>query len=255
MNELKVFVATHKAYDFPKNVYTPIHVGYELTGEDFGYMKDNHSTDNISIKNASFCELTALYLIWKSEDFNNLSYIGLSHYRRYFEGKKLLFKEKYILGEEEALVLLQEYDVIVPRRRNYYIESVASHYSNAHYRDDLKIVEQIVKEKSPDYIKSYYTIMDGKTLHLYNMFVTRKEIFDSYMEWLFAILFELEKRIDISMYDDYQKRVFGFISERLWNVWLLENKLTKKELKVVNIEGENLLKKVYGMLKRKYLNK
>ena len=51
----------------------------------------------------------------------------------------------------------------------------------------------------------------GRTkLHIFNMFVMRKEKFDEYSQWLFAILFELEKRIDISNYNQYEARVFGF---------------------------------------------
>ena len=66
---------------------------------------------------------------------------------------------------------------------------------------------------------------------------------------------KLEKRVDISSYDDYQKRIFGFLAERLFNVWLLKNNLKVKELKVVNIEGENLLLKGLNMLKRKIVGK
>ena len=95
--------------------------------------------------------------------------------------------------------------------------------------------------------------MNGTKLHLFNMFVMKREDFDRYMKWLFDILFELEKRIDISNYDSYQKRVFGFLSERLWNIWLDQEKLSTYELKVINIEGENFIKKVTTFMKRKYL--
>ena len=69
----------------------------------------------------------------------------------------------------------------------------------------------------------------------------------------FPILFELEKRIDITQYDNYQKRVFGFIAERLFNVWLVHHQLKFCEIPVVNLEGENLLKKAINLLKRKFL--
>ena len=90
--------------------------------------------------------------------------------------------------------------------------------------------------------------MNQKKIYLFNMFVMKKELFDSYASWLFDILFELEKRIDISSYDNYQKRVYGFLSERLFNVWLRKNgNLRVKQVPVIFLEDEttsdNLLKK------------
>ena len=79
--------------------------------------------------------------------------------------------------------------------------------------------------------------------------------FEQYCEWLFHILLKLECQIDISNYDVYQKRVFGFLAERLFNVWLVKNQLKVKEQKVVALEGENLVKKAIGLLKRKFLPK
>ena len=251
--KIKLFVATHKEYEFPQEeMYVPIQVGCSLRDTDFGYLKDNSCKDNISDKNTSFCELTALYEIWKSECYSDLDYVGLSHYRRYFSGKTLLFKEKRILDEAEAVSLLNRYDVIVPKKRNYYIESVSKHYTNAHNIKDLDAVKRIIEDKYPEYLEGYDVVMRGKTLHLFNMFVIKKTLFDSYMSWLFDILFELEKRIDTSTYDNYQARVFGFMSERLFNVWLEKQQLNVVELSVVNIEGENLLLKAIGLLKRKF---
>ncbi len=66
-------------------------------------------------------------------------------------------------------------------------------------------------------------------------------------------LFELEKRIDISLYDIYNASVFGFISERLLDVWLETNKLLYVEQNVCCMEKQNWLVKGGKFLKRKLL--
>lgn len=88
---VKIIVATHKKYEMPQDaMYLPLHVGAEGKTDqngnplDLGYQKDN-TGENISNKNAAYCELTGLYWAWKNLDTD---YTGLAHYRRHF-GKKL----------------------------------------------------------------------------------------------------------------------------------------------------------------------
>ena len=50
----------------------------------------------------------------------------------------------------------------------------------------------------------------GNALCHYNMFISKKEIIDGYCEWVFPILFELEKGINAKDYDDYRKRSMAF---------------------------------------------
>ena len=52
-----------------------------------------------------------------------------------------------------------------------------------------------------------------------NMFIAHKSFIDAYCTWLFEILFDLYNRLDISDYDNYQRRIFGFMAERLLNVY------------------------------------
>ena len=93
----------------------------------------------------------------------------------------------------------------------------------------------------------------GRTrLHILNMFVMKKTLFDEYCSWMFNILFKLEKRIDISGYNQYEARVFGFISERLFNVWLENQQLKVKEMPVINLEKVNWVKKINKFLIRKF---
>ena len=251
--KLKCIIATHKTYEFPKvDYYVPIHVGKARNNNELGIQGDNEG-DNISLKNGSFCELTALYWAWKNDFFSDVEYTGLVHYRRYFNGQGLTLKDKGIASEDELLSYLKSADCVVSKKRNYVIESVYEHYKNAHFAKDMDLTREIIAQNYADYILAFDKVMSGKTLHLFNMFVMKKEMFYDYCEWMFDILFRLEQQVDISSYDTYQSRIFGFISERLFNVWLVKNNINLVEVKVTNIEGENLVLKAINLLKRKFL--
>lgn len=251
--DIKILVATHKKYWMPDDdVYLPIHAGREGKAE-IGYIGDN-TGDNISAKNANYCELTGLYWAWKNL---KCDYIGLCHYRRYFASKNLHTsnaekKKAVILHRVDYEKLLQEYDVILPVKRNYYIETVRSQYEHAHNKRDLDEAERIIKELYPEYSEAFEKVMGRTKLHILNMFVMNKVLFNEYCNWLFSILFELEKRIDISSYNQYEARVFGFISERLFNVWIEKRRLKVKEVPVLFFEKQDLVKKILDFLKRKF---
>jgi hypothetical protein len=256
-NRLQILVATHKRYDMPEEkIYLPIHVGKEGKS-DLGYIEDN-TGENISHKNNNYCELTALYWSWKNM---NCDYIGLCHYRRYFSnGEKpapLLQSSNrddqfsQILTEKTISEMLNKYDIILPKKRNYIIETISSHYKHAHNIEDLMATKEIIRESYPEYLDSFDTIMNGRKLHLYNMFVMSKAMFDNYAEWLFDILEKLESKINITNYNPYQARVYGFISERLFNVWIHHHNLNIKELDIVSMENESKLKKYMNFLNRK----
>ena len=84
MIPVKIFSAFHKPSIAPPVEWViPIQVGTEKGAEIFCSTQDNQGDDHISEKNDSFCELTALYWIWKNLDKIDARYIGLAHYRRY----------------------------------------------------------------------------------------------------------------------------------------------------------------------------
>ncbi|WP_307193846.1 DUF4422 domain-containing protein [Neobacillus niacini] len=236
---IKILVATHKLYTMPnEDIYLPIHVGREGK-ENLGYQGDN-TGQNISTKNDNYSELTALYWAWKNLDAD---YVGLCHYRRYFTSKgrirqKIYKNEKFklILSKDEIERAFKEYEIIVPKE--YYLggDTVWAHYNKFHNIEDLENVKKIIKNKYPEYMSEFEEVMSKKEIYAYNMFITDKKSFNDYCEWMFNILFELEANTDITSYDSYQKRIYGFISERLFNVWLLKHKLKKKTVNVINME-------------------
>lgn len=251
--KIKVIIATHKKYDMPSDkMYLPLQVGAEGKN-DLGYEKDN-TKDNISLKNPYFCELTGLYWAWKNlkED-----YIGLAHYRRHFASKKINKKDLFnsVLTKEEASKLLNNTDIIVPKKRNYYIENLYSHYEHTMYIEPLDITGQILQERYPEYMQEFDKLKTRRSAHMYNMFIMKKDKLDEYCTWLFDILFELEKRVDNSKYDSFHARFYGRVSELLFDVWLNTKGYSYKEVKVISMEKVNWWKKGTSFLKAKFLGK
>ena len=249
---IKVIVATHKKYRMPQDdIYLPLHVGSEGK-ESIGFAGDN-TGENISTKNPFWCELTGLYWAWKNVDYE---YLGLVHYRRHFKGKtKGDDKFSKIIIKSEVEDLLKQTDIILPRKRHYFIETLYSHYKHTHYVKDLQETKKILENKYPQYVRTFDTVMKRKSAHMFNMFIMKKEHVNNYCNFVFDVLFELEKRIDISGYNKYQARVFGFISELLLDIWIEQNNLTYKEVSVINMEKTNWLKKGSSFLKAKFFGK
>ena len=247
---VKIIIATHKKYRMPKDgMYLPLHVGSEGK-EDLGYQKDNIG-ENISLKNPYFCELTGLYWAWKNL---NADYIGLAHYRRHFMYAKKSNNDKFlnILTYKEASDLLEKYDVILPKKRNYIIETLYNHYKHTMYVEPLDETRNVIKKLYPDYLDEFDNLKKRRSAHMFNMFIMKKEIFDDYCKWLFDILFELEKKVDNTQYDNFHARFYGRISELLLDVYLRKNNIGYKEINFIYMEKINKAAKVVGFLKAKF---
>ena len=94
--------------------------------------------------------------------------------------------------------------------------------------------------------------MRSRSGHIFNMLIARRTIFDAYYTWLFDMLFEVEKRLDTSGYSPSDQRVFGYLAERLLDVYVLHNHLRWVECPVVNLENQHWLSKGRAFLKRKF---
>ena len=245
----KVFVVTHKGIPpLANEVYIPIQVG---KGQDIAdaVIRDN-SGDNITEKNSSFCELTASY--WIHKNIKDAEYVGICHYRRYFNffpsalnlkpsrQKKVTadefrqtktFKASAEKTDRKIAKIMQDYDCIMLRPYDVKEGLSAAYYNpEGHRRSDWEETIKIIKELYPDYQQSIIDYLDnGNNFHMGNMMITTKKIWDDYSKWLFSILFELEKRIEIPT-DPVQGRVFGYISERIISLYVYHNKLRIKNM-------------------------
>lgn len=240
-----IYVVAHKPFK-PLNldgIYKPIKVG--SSNEKFCNLVDN-TGDNISSRNPSFCELTALYWIWKNDKESDV--VGLCHYRRYFTSevgfwiKQLTGLNSNFLSEKKIQRILSKYDVIVNNSELFKKITIKERFRKSNNIADLEILRDVINEKYPEYIPDFDECMASTVAYFNNMIICDKGIFDQYCEWLFDIIFEVEKRCDISTYDNYQKRLFGFLSERIMRVYFMHNNFKVKECKIVNTEDPCFIK-------------
>lgn len=218
-----IFVMTHKKFIPPKDtMYVPLHVGREGK-EDLGYLVDN-TGDHISAKNKYYSELTGMYWVWKNyEDSEN---VGICHYRRF-----LVNDAGKLFTEKEIEELLSHYELITTKtltmRYPYY-----DGFSHNHNQADLDTALSVIKEMYPDDYDTLIKMVHQRQTWFGNIMICKKTLYDEYCSWLFPIFFEMEKRIDVENYDDYHKRIFGFISEFLLYVWAMVKKLKVYQCKV-----------------------
>ena len=247
--DIKILVATHKKAHMPMDdMYLPVRVGNALAKDDFGYTGDD-TGDNISEKNPYFCELTALYWGWKNV---KADYIGLVHYRRHFSCRSGRWKYSLILTKEEAESYLSKADVVLPKKRHYFIESLASHYKHTHDLEHLELTREILRMQCSEYVEVFDKVMKHTSAHMFNMMIMKRDLLDAYCSWLFPILFALEDEIDVKNMPAFDARLFGRVSELLLDVWLKQNKIKYEETGFVQIGDENWGKKIKGCLSAKF---
>lgn len=176
-----------------------IQVGAALTDQRICDLTDD-AGEHISERNRQFCELTALYWIWKNA---GQEIVGLEHYRRHF-----LLDETW-LSEMEA----GKIDVVLPTPL-YVAPTIAENYRKRHVASDWDFMMDYMRRIYPDDYKEASGFFDTNLYSPCNMFIMRKKVLDDLCAWLFPILFICAEH-GREREDEYQNRYPGFLAERL----------------------------------------
>lgn len=221
--KVTILVACHKPDTVYRNdIYTPIHVGRAISKwkSEMADMIGDDTGDNISHKNPYYCELTAQYWAWKNLD---CEYVGLCHYRRYFETEFTSENIDIVLGTQADVILSKP---LVER------QCMGKRLCLASCLEDFEIFMRCLKTVSPNMWNSCLDFLNSNVCYPYNMFVMKKCEFDKFASWQFAVLEEMEKYVRLSGYTR-MRRVYGYMAEMMLPMWchyynkkIITNKIT-----------------------------
>lgn len=260
----EIFVCTHKKFEPPKDsLYVPLQVGRALHPA-LGYLEDNQG-DHISIRNPWFSELTGIYWVWKNK--KDIDIAGICHYRRFLVTQKEKGEPEKLFQKRQIEDILKDYDMITSS-----LLTLPSKYYDGfaidHHIKDLIMTGCVLQEKYPEDAKIFEKLVQEKHTYFGNIFVAKKEVYDQYCAWLFDILFEVQKRTDMTDYDGYTRRLYGFLSEFLLLVYTrarnmkvyegrvaiigekVETREVKKQLEQFFLKGDYIEAKEFFLKKR-----
>lgn len=202
-------------YELPEWVI-PIQVGAALCEERVADVLDCEG-ENISARNGNYCELTALYWIWKNclsyqAPDDKYEYYGLEHYRRVLE----LTKDDVLRLADNAV------DVVLPYPMPYE-PNIEVHHERYLKKEDWDAVREAVLELRPEYARAFPDLLKRRFLYNYNMILARKEVLAEYCGWLFPILEKVEELTDPPA-SERSDRYVGYIGESLATLYFTFHK-------------------------------
>ena len=183
LKNVEIYVVTHRKIDFALPSYcSKIQVNAERNGQWDGYLHDNdNQNDNISLKNTSYAELTALYSMWKN---CTADIQGVFHYRRYITGKfgrspavvinshdvsAFAIKEQAIVRELEDADILLTHPINEHSNSNYC--NVMELFLISLHREYMITLCNLIEECYPEYAPSLWQVLRSNTLSNCNMFI------------------------------------------------------------------------------------
>lgn len=217
---MKIYVVTHK----PTNYKLPD--GYSFmqvnaaNNSVFCSLNDALGEDNISLKNPYYCELTAAYWVWKNDKQSQI--VGLAHYRRFLTTNRFSASTKNYITAKKAEKLLNKFDFISTKQYKSGC-TVKEHLLENVRERDFNILRSVVESTNADYLGAFDKVFAGRKSYLLNMFICKKTLWDDYYKWLFTIFTEMEKYVDMTGYSVQEQRLYGFLSERLFTVYVNKN--------------------------------
>ena len=256
--KIKILVCCHKDCKRVKNdIFTPILLGSYFADDNLkNSFKDDFwdsTGENCGEMHPFMAEITAIYWAWKNYDkLGNPDYIGLFHYRRFLNfGMELpendYWKNAFFDFDDETINrfewkkesienVCKNFDLLLPKVEQILDPydwmtpcTLETHYKHSHIAEDFDTMISVVNEVAPDYSNAAEITRNSNYGYFCNMFVMKRELFFDYANFLFTVLNTVRNKIDLDSerYSKVEnKRVLGFLAERIFNIWITKIKNT-----------------------------
>ncbi|MBE8954215.1 MAG: DUF4422 domain-containing protein [Quinella sp. 2Q5] len=103
------------------------------------------------------------------------------------------------------------------------------------------MIRKYLLQVQPDYLDAFDYVLNSTTFYKCNMFVTRRDVFDAYCKWLFSFIIDATREAlrtaSLQNFSWMPRRLMSFLAERMFSVWLMNNRLRIKELPIMFIGG------------------
>lgn len=255
MKDIKIFVSHRidfEAETVSNDVFVPVHCGAVYMDEPDSMAGDN-TGENISERRNSFCELTVQYWAWKNV---KADYYGICHYRRYFSfAEETMPEDSYTnvidsfisyearsryhlddmaqiekIVDGNDIVATVPFDVKKVGNRSIEHQYVQQSYLDEH---DLVLLREAVGRLQPEYVETLEETLAGKDFYPCNMFIMKRETFQEYCDWIFSILFEVERHLDMTEANSDRLRAIGHIGERLLTVFINHKRKQQAKIRIL----------------------
>ncbi|MCE5212737.1 MAG: DUF4422 domain-containing protein [Deltaproteobacteria bacterium] len=250
MRDIKIFVS-HRIELYSETVNNPLYYNVRCGAVDDHRknvaMPGDNTGNHISARRVSFGEFTVQYWAWKNIEAD---YYGLCHYRRYLSFAPVSFpvnynnhviepfldrfsiKRHWLLNESYMRELIEAHDIVVNQNTDIRLVTVRETPKKtvyAHWVDwdghliDRKVLEiliDLIEKMHPGYLQSAREYFAGWKFRACNCYILRRDLFLRLCEFQFDILFELEKRLDMSGYENDMKRMPSYMGEIMYGIFI-----------------------------------
>ncbi len=245
-------------------LYKPMVLGHSA-GAHPALLSDD-SGDNIS-QEESHCEMRGQYWVWKNA-LADCDYVGFQHYRRwlffdqmpsaslppiFLQIRRIYLSDPHAndLGADAAAFniytdaaqahseadlnairdTIGRYDIVTVRPWKFH---VADQYKSLHVPEDWDTLMQVLAKHS--YFRSRPNLLNPDLQAFYgcNMYVMRAEEFAAYMAFWHETIQEFAHLVKPHA-DAYQSRLYGFLSERIFTLYLYQQRMERPNLRVLEV--------------------
>lgn len=226
-------------YVYSSNVFHQIFVGdvcNKITTKAFIDKTEN----NIAKKHKYYGELTGYYWLLKnffcSLDSEYIGFCQFYHFLDFNSEKPVSQKttNMYVddfqkafetYTEDEVYKCVKNHDVVIAEKKtvtetakNYYLKSYSEKY--------LNLTINVIKEVSPELSKEANEFIQSCSIYPFGTFIMKKEFMMEFLDWLFNILFNIERKTNLNTLNTLDNIDSVFISECFLNIWLLHKQKT-----------------------------